>query len=494
MATEDDVNSVYSKLDLLFRNFSIAFRNENMEECETALRRHFKTLCNAHARGVLPDNELTHYVSVWEKSVSNLSKLSPFVAFSCACTAWDICKGGQDQLSCDKLIVNTVAVYINRFAYGALNTYVDNQKMMDLNNAEPYVFALGNVLMMMASHLESHCLHEKYNETLATFKEILYSAFIPPTERYRHVKRIRDLAEANGTATQKLLNDMNGLLTGYGEVLPGGQGMILNPLERQADVLAAEHYLSTVKESLTKFMKNERHEKRQPKDKANIIPFTSALALRAGVPEGCTHLHQTIERSLRCGDYQTSEDSLFDLFNSLVSMPENTSAYTYLLGAADRLSSKSLTHGFQLASRCITAIEEEGISLEKLQETVYGFAVPAIMNWEEHDNSRLNYTKELNKAIMKRSSEFIESEQAGDIFESAAIGFREYLGSITPQQRYDELLELSLWLKDLQYPSLMMEGFVSDLMKSAKAYGSFMGIPLEEDTMGYLTALPALSP
>jgi hypothetical protein len=467
------------------------FKNRDMAESETALRRHFTTLRNAHAHGVLPDEELSHYLSEWGRSVSNLSTLSPSVAFICACTAWNICKAGESQLPCDKLIVNTVAICINGFAYRALNEYADSKKMMDMNDTKPYIFALGNVLMTLAPHVQSSHLQETYYETLTKFEEILFSAYVPPTERYKHVIKIRNFAEARGPATHKLLSDMDSLLAQFAGVLLNGQGIILNPLEIQADELAVEHYLATVNDAILEEMEKDRQREKQRKSGLNIIPFSKALALRSGVPAGCADLHQTIERSFQVRDYQAAEDSLFDLFNRLAEMPENISPYHYLLVAADRLSTQSLTHGFHLASRCVEAIEESAICSEALQETVCGFAVPAIVNWEGLNNSRLNETKELNKVIMKRSSEFLDSEQAGDIFESSAIGFREYLGSITPQQRYDELIELSVWLGGRKYPSPMMGTFVDDLMNSARDYGSFKGIPLEEDTICHLALIPA---
>lgn len=495
MATQDEINSVCGKLDELFNNFSIAFKNKDVGECEIALRRHFTTLRNAHAQGVLPDEELSHYVSVWARSVSNLSALSPNLAFLCACSAWNICKAGEDQLPCDKLIVNTVAICINGHAYRALNEHVDSQKMMDMHDAEPYLIALENVLMTLAPHIGSLHLQETYYETLTKFEDILFSAYVPPTERYRHVKKIRDFAEVNGAATYKLLLDMDCLLEKNGEFLPDGQGIILNPLEMQANALASEHYRTIVNEAILKWMAQDER-----KSVPNIIPFSKALALRAGLPTNYASLHQKIEKSLQAGDYKAAEKRLFTLFHRLAAddeddhgqeIPDDISTYSYFLAAADRLSSQSLTHGFHLASRCIKAIEDESIFSERLQETVYGFAVPVMANWEEFDNRRLNHTKELNKAIMKRSSEFIESEQAEDIFESAAIGYREYLGTITPQQRYDELLELSEWLEGRKYPSPIMEEFVDDLMNSARDYGSCKGIPLEEDTIRPLALVPS---
>jgi len=495
LATEDEINSVTSKLDMLSKNFSVAFKDKNMTECETVLRRYFRTLRNADAQAVLPDEELSHYVSVWGRSVSKLASVSPNLAFLCACAAWNICKTGEGQSPCDILIVNTVAVCINGFAYGALNEYVGHKKIMDMNEAEPHIFALGNVLMTMASHTPSPNLQDTYYDTLTKFEEIIFSVYVLPTERYRHVKKIRDFAEANGAKTNRLLRDMDSLLAEYGEFLPNGQGIILNPLEIQANDLAADHYLFTVNEAILKEMAQE-----DKKGGSNIIPLSKALALRAGVPAEYSSLHQKIEKSLQAGDYKAAEKRLFTLFHRLAAddeddhgqeIPDDISTYSYFLAAADRLSSQSLTHGFHLASRCITAIEDESIFSERLQEAVYGFAVPVMANWEESDNRRLNHTKELNKAIMKRSSEFIESEQAEDIFESAAIGYREYLGTITPQQRYDELLELSVWLGNRKYPSPMMVEFVDDLMNSARDYGVFKGIPLEEDMINHLALVPS---
>jgi hypothetical protein len=508
LASQDDIDSVSIKLQELSEKVSETLESSQFDECDQSLRQYFSIIRYGHADGLISDEDLSQHVRSWKDGVMRLSNISPYLAFGVSCAARDICSRGEKGLACDLLIVNTACVCINVLAGAAFKEHQRSVKNFPIDKFTQYIKPVIDVMTVTSAYFHSQNMQNTFYESLTVFENMLYSHMVPPVSRYSVVTKIRDWAEAQKPNCGALFSRMEEILE-EATFLPNGQGIIPHPMEIYADYLAAEHYLSVVNEAIQEEIKNDQEKEKQRKkmsgdgNTAKIISFSSAAAFRVGVSPDYASLYQKIEKSLDGGQFQAAENRLFALFHRLAEddqdengddVSEDTSTYSYLLKTVERLSKKSLTHGFHLASRCIIAIEEELHFSDKLQEEFYSFATPVIGQWQMQNGGHFHATKELNKAIMKRSSEFLESEQADDIFENAAAGYREYLGSLHPTQRYDELFELSLWLRDRKYPSPLMENFVDGLMNSAQKYGNFMGIPLEEDEVNRMYVVPGHAP
>lgn len=213
-----------------------------------------------------------------------------------------------------------------------------------------------------------------------------------------------------------------------------------------------------------------------------MASVSNIVTLKTAFPKKTKSPQQKIEAAMGKEKFQVVEDQLFGLFKELAASPDNSFSRSYLLKAANALADVSLTHAFRLSSSCINELVKAPTD-EKIQETVCQFAGNSMRMYEARTGGDYKPTSRVNLEIMKMSSEFLHSQKSGDIFEHAAISYRQYLVFSSPVQRYDELAEIAKWIEVRNYPSPMLESFVGCLMNSAEKCGTFLGIPLEEDIM-----------
>jgi hypothetical protein len=483
LVTDNKLHSVFTELDAFFDTFATAFESGDMPACENALMRHFTKI--HEYQDILPEEDISQYASDWKRAVKKLVKLSPNLAFYSAKTAWDECWSGKGNFRCHKLLIHSAGDCIKDLALVALRDFAAANGATSIAASDVYISQLRNVLMVSTPSPKSDDSESRFYDTLTKFENLLLKLWVPPSERYNHVMRLKNYAEARAPHADKLLSAMDDILSRYGVKLPTGQVIIQHPREADADAMGSETHIHRLTTQI-----QATKDARKPK-----LAMASEEAVFADNPFNPKTPQQNIVQAMADQDYRVVENELFKLFQELAQNPDNSFSHTYFTNAVENLADVSLTDTFQLAARCICEIEEKSITSEKVQETVYNFAGPAIANWEVHTGGDYSLTHQLNLAIMKRSSEFIHSQQSGDIFEQAAASYREYLGSIDKTQRYDELLDVSIWLGERNYPSPMLQEFVDDLMSRATRSGSFLGIELEEDSLRHLLyVVPTPSP
>lgn len=433
MVAQNERNSICAELDLLLLKFEEYFDDSDAEKCAQLLRQSFSEMRRGDAYNILQKAELEGYVGEWTEAFLRFSHLSPYRAFCVARDARDMCRSGDEKLPCDILLVNTACVGINSLAYPAFRHYMRNAGYLPVEQFSLFIEPVIHVLITTSAHFRSSQIQDTFYEALTLFENMLYSHMLPPVSRYSVAKKVRDWADAQKPNCGALLSRMEEILQDA-TFLPNGQGMIQHPLEVQADQFAAEHET------------NIRVEESQSEQKCQVF-----------------------------------EDRLFSMFQSLSDEEDDEVNSIHLVKLTEKLTDLSLKNAFHLATRCILAMEENPILSDLLQKTVCTFSAPIIARWERTQHGDYTATHKLNLAMMKRTSAFGDEKKAADIFKIAVSGYREYLRTIDPTQRYDELFQISLWVREQASPHEILKQFVDDLMGRATFCGVFLGIPLEGD-------------
>jgi len=478
LSSFQSVSKAIEDLDNLAQKVADAFILQELAECTDALRQYFYYIRYAHAYGVIEDTELEKRMRDWNHNMVHLFYVSPNAAFETAYEALKICSKADTGLLCDIVIVNSVSTNINAYVRPALSNHVKYEGYVTTEGAVRFIEPLMAILITLAPNLNSSNLQETFFEALTEFETILYTSVIPPARRFELVSKLRNRAE-NKPNCEVLLNRMNEILA-EAAYLPNGRGLILHSMEEQADRLGQES--------------KEWYQR-------NPVDIKSAFAIRAGVAVEYLGAYEQIEDALRNGKIDKAEQGLFDLFVQLSANNEDdnksrkyVSTLSYWLKTALKLYDKSKLSAFNLSERCIEMIGTQPVTSEYAQAVVYGYSLPIISAMEGSDTLFVHRAVEMYKMIMKRSSEFVKSRNAEEIFEYAAIGFRNFLGTISPTARYQELSELENWLEGRNSDSLYLQDFVDDLINSRESYGNEWGIPLEEDETAIINSFSPRQP
>jgi hypothetical protein len=423
-----------------------------------AIRKYFVMLRLADAYGCLSAQELEDGLSFWVNSKERVFKISPRDALDISYHAFISCGIGHINKPCSPIIVNSVCASMNAYIPLAVREHRQSESSFEASASGLYLDMVESVLRTLAPHSDSPDLMTTFFEALTVWENLLFSELVPPSTRFKRV----DELEANA---RKSAHPCPQLLKRCAEIkkdavfTKAGIPLLLNALEEDADAIAEV----------------------TSKAKPRLLPLFTGHAIRAGVAPQYATLFHDIEQSMQEGRYQEAEDKCFELFQALSKKSEDIPTLSYLMVTATKLGERNIYHGSNLAYRCILAIENENLSSESLQMTVYDFSLPIISKMEDIDSDYSVIAKELYKTIMKRSSEFKSVNCGGEIFEIAAGCYRQFLGSIHPIQRYDELMGLYTWLKQRDAASDLLQEFVVELLNSSQRYGNFEGIPLEED-------------
>lgn len=481
--TQENISAACRELDDVSGQSFAALQARKWDDCGHYLRQYFYQIRYKHAYGLLPDPQLTPNIQKWEGQLMQLAGHVPDLAFLVAMNARQECANTKEELkelACDVLIVNTVCSCIIALARPALDEWIAHRKYLPFGEVTPYIKPVIDVMILTAPHFRSQALQHTFYEALTVFEKMLYSSFMSPVTRYALVMQMRDWADQKKPNCGALLNRMNEILD-HTTPLPNGQGMILLPLEEQADRLANDH-----------------RSYQEPKP----TPISVAFAIRAGVPAEHAALYDAFEGAMQKKKYQTAGMTLYQLFRTLSletdqaqqkNAGNHNRSLAYLVKAAERLTSESVEHGFNLAICCIDAIDEGLISSESLQAAAYRFSLSAIERREKQSGDYAE-TCHLNLAIMKKSADFYQVNDSQEIFERAASAYREYLVTLQPASRYDVVKEMDEGLAEQEYLPSLLQSFVNSLLSGVKAYGPHWGIPMEEDVVDEIIECPQYAP
>lgn len=445
----------------------------NAKDATLAIRsmgNYFEVMWHCSSQKLIDADLFKAALSTWVNNINRLFKLTVNAALEVSVNAAYLCQVKKDDSDCGKLIANTVFNYINILAHPAHQEYIKKKWQSNRPQAEsadigPYLAVLLDVMKSTVRHYDSPDILSTYKDARVQLRTMLFSSHVPPVKRLEYVQQVFEWAKAN-QGFETLARDMNEWL-GWATVLPNGQKILQHPLEIQADQLAREAIAAKKKEP---------------------VDIKRVFAIRAEIPQRYSRLFHRIENAFEQSDFMRVEYALCGLFHELggravrhhEAIQADIPVYSYFLKSASKLFKLSPERGFELAEKCIYAIEERSFFSEPLMNVVYGFALPVVSTLAGQD-LYTGHAKEMFKIIMRRSAEFKTSNNAEDIFECAARSFRIYLGSISPVDRYVEVEELSFWLGSREIESPLLAEFVDDLMNSALNYGNNMGIPLEED-------------
>lgn len=481
--TQEDISAACRELDDVSHRVFAAFQKGEWEECGADLRTYFYHICYKYSYGLLPPNRLTPYIQNWEDWLMQLAESAPDLAFLIALNARQECSNIREEsqeYACDVRIINTVWSCIAKFARPALNEMIHHRKYFLFEELTPYIDPVIDVLKSTAPHMRSQALQSIFYKALTEFENMLFTTWVSPVMRYALVAQIRDWAACHRTNCGVLLNRMNKILD-RAIFLPDGQGMIQHSLEEQADKLANDH---------------KNYQEPQP------ISIATAFAIRAGVTAAHAPFYNDFETAMKKRAYQSAGWVLYKFFRVLSidadqAQQKNAGNHgrgsAYLVKAAERLTSESVEHGFNLAICCIDAIDEGLISSESLQAAACRFSLSAIERREKQSGDYAE-TCHLNLAIMKKSADFYQVNDSQEIFERAAIAYREYLVTLHPASRYDVVKEMDEGLAEQEYLPSLLQSFVNSLLPGVKAYGPHWGIPMEEDVVDEIIECPQYAP
>lgn len=466
MAHQDDIQSVCNELDGLFQYHQERFAILDWKSCGSTLKTAFEIIRLTHVNGMLPDEELTHYVREWKGSLLQLSDIAPREALSVADTARASCVSTNGEVY-DTLLVNTACVCVNTLVMPAFYDHLKSYKVMHFEEVGKYLNPIKNVLFKTAPFLKSAAIQDTFFEALTLFENMAYGFYMGATTRYDLLMSVKDHAAKDLPAYQRLYDRMEELL-GYAEFTTEGRGILRTDLEMQAAELAAE--------SCEWFAKKPVH-------------ISAAFAVKAGLDIEFADFHERLETAFAQGKYQDVVKELSDLFARLGEdsedeneeyIAEDLNSYAYFFENANKLNMMSEDHGYQLAHFCVHAIESDTACVsEKVMAKVYECALPVISFVDLPDSERTKDIKELYKIILKRTSEFEDIDETIDIFGCAEDGYRIHLAKLSPVEIYKEIAELSAWVDEREIASPYLCDFVDSLMDCAKSYGDDMGIPQE---------------
>jgi hypothetical protein len=429
-----------------------------------AIRKYFVMLRLADAYGCLSAQELENGLSFWVNSKEKVFEISPRDALDISYHAFISCGIGHINKPCSPVIVNSVCASVNVDIPHAVRQHRQSELFFLASASGLYLDMVESVLRTLAPHSDSPDLMTTFFEALTVWENLLFSELVSPSTRFKRV----DELEANA---KKSTHPCPQLLKRCGEIkkdavlTKAGIPLLLNALEEDADAIT------------------EATSRAKPR----LLTLFTGHAIRADEASQYATLFHDIEQSMQEGRYQETEDKCFELFQTLSKSGEDTPTLSYLMATAKKLGERNIYHGSNLAYRCILAIENENLSSESLQMTVYDFSLPIISKMDGMDPEYSAVAKELYKTIMKRSSEFQNANSGGEIFEIAAGCYRQFLGSIHPIQRYDELMGLYTWLRQREAASELLQEFTDNLLNSSQKYGNFDGIPFEKDCRSVAT-------
>ena len=461
-----------------------ALQSGDLTESKSALGKYFSLIRYAHAFDLLSESDLDERIHEWSNGMIALSEASPSFAFFAAYDAMQICSRNENGLiPCDKIIANTVFVHINvnvmRAAYHHINQgysrpvmigdeQIISQEPYQMAHAKVYLTPLMNVVSGASQYQGSPILEDAFFEALTQFEDLIHSVAVHPTVAYDCVKELKEWADkkdVQGALAFRMYELMENAT-----YLPDGQGMLLNELEVQAEELGEE---------------SREWYSKEP------ISISAAFAIRAGVAVELTEFHQKIETAFKEQNYQNAQDELLALFYQLGEdsedvegeyIAEDLNSYSYFFDSLKKLTLLSETHAGYVAQTCIYSIEDDMLPVsETVMAKLYECALPVVSFLDIPESDYKNTAKELYKIIMRRSSEFEDIDETEDIFGCAEDGYRVYLETISPEQRYEEVADLVIWLNEREYPSPYLQDFVADLMDRVESIEDKYGIVLDGD-------------
>ena|GEM_PF-5854063 len=451
------------------QNVNESFEIREPRNSVRALRDYFVALRLATAYGCLSPQELQDGLEFWVRSKEKVFEITPRDALDISYHAFLACGISHIKKPCPAAIVNTVCNSVNIDIAHTVKEHRQAKSFCDLTTFENYLDCAESVLRTLGPHDDSPHLRTTFFESLTVWENLLFSELVAPATRFKRVEALKKNAQESKYPCPQLSRRCAEILKDA-VYTKDGNPLLLNVMEEDADKIAEETMRS----------------------KLRLVPLFTGHAIRAGVSSKYAMLYHDIEKSFTERCYQVTEEKCFELFRELSNddedkdgndPPIHISTLSYLMATATKLAEKNIHHGYHLAYRCISAIENENLFSETLQMTVYGFSLPIISKMERKDSGFSGIAKELYKTMMKRSSEFESIEARENIFGLAAIAYRQFLGSIQPIQRYDELIGLSFWLGQRKAASEFLQEFVDGLLNSSQKYGNFDGIPLEEDNL-----------
>lgn len=468
-----------------------ALQRQDLEQSKSALGNYFSVIRYAHAYGRLSETELDDRMGDWSNGMIALSEAAPSFAFFTAYDALKMCSRNEHGLlPCDTMIANAVFVHINVNVMRAVYPHVIGGHTRQVNigdvsitshqpytmeQAKIYLIPLIDVIIGSSQYQDSQSLQDCFFEALSNFEDLIHSIAVHPISAYDAVKRLKDWADKNDKQgalafrMHELMEYVTYLPDGQGK-WPDGQGLLMNELEVQAEELGAE---------------SQEWYSKEPVD------ISSAFAIKAGVAVELVAFHQKIEKAFKDQNYQETEDELLALFYQLGEdsedvdedfISEDLSSYSYFFASLQKLTLLSEAHAAHLAQTCIYSVEDDMVAVsETVMAKLYECALPVISFLDLPDSDYKQTAKELYKIILRRSSEFEDIAETEDIFGCAEDGYRVYLETISPEERYDEVAGLVLWLNEREVASPYLQDFVSDLMDRVETVAGKSGIVLEGD-------------